>query len=67
MSLAEIYYLTFYYLDHLGNPERVSGSGLVNASHIMSCHLHILVIYLRFHAYKYLRSGYGNYKDTKVL
>ena len=28
------------------------------ASHIMSCHLHILVIYLLFHACKYLRSGY---------
>ena len=38
-----------------------------NVMLLISCHLHILVIYFMFHACKYLRSGYGKYKDPKVL
>ena len=32
-----------------------------------SCHLHILAICFMFHAYIYLKSGYGNYKGLKAL
>ena len=59
------YYLSFTFL--LFVLITVYVSSYSNTMLLISCHLHILVIYLMFHAYKYLRSGYGNYKDPKVL